>query len=313
MRGLNPDHLRALLEVVEQGGFSAAAKRLHLSQPAVSLQIRELEGRLGIQLVERLGKRAYATPAGDELLEHARRIAAETERALAAMRRHKDGRLGRVRIGTGDVMLTYLLPPVLHVLRTTHPRIELVISTGTTTEMMQGMSSNDIDLGVVTLPANEQVFRTTPLRTEPMAAILPPDETDAPESLTPACLDRPDLILLQPSAALRRQVDEWLAAGGVRARPAMAIGDTEAIKQTVAAGLGVSVVPLCALTGGYAMPGLVVRPLRPALSWALGLVQRRDKPDEPALRCVREALLTLADRQSPSMSAVGRAPPAQPP
>ena len=57
-----------------------------------------------------------------------------------------------------------------------------------------------------------------------------------------------------------------------------------------------SLVPLCSVTGGYALPGLVVRPLRPELSWTLGLIQRRDKPDEPALRCVREALLTLADR-----------------
>ena len=106
---------------------------------------------------------------------------------------------------------------------------------------------------------------------------------------------RPDLIFLQTGATLRRQLDEWLAAGGVRTRPAMEISHTEAIKQTVAAGLGASLVPLCSVTGGYALPGLVVRPLRPALSWSLGLIQRRDKPNEPALHCVREALLTLAD------------------
>ena len=93
---------------------------------------------------------------------------------------------------------------------------------------------------------------------------------------------------------MRRQVDEWLAAGGVRARPTMEIGHTEAVKQAVALGLGASVVPLCSMTGGFTPPGLVVRPLRPALPWTVGLVQRRDKPDEPALRRVREALLTLA-------------------
>ena len=259
--------------------------------------------------MERLGKRAYATAAGSELIEHARRIAAETERALAAMRRHKDGWLGRVRIGTGDVMLSYLLPPVLRDLRTTHPNIELVIFTGTTTEMLQRISSNEIDLGLVTLPVNERVFQTTPLRIEPFVGILPPGEADAPECLTPASLDRPDLIFLQTGAALRRDLDDWLAAGGVRARPAMEIGHTEAIKQTVAAGLGASLVPLCSVTGGHVLPGLVVRPLRPALSWTLGLIQRRDKADEPALRCVRGALLTLADRSSLSVSRIGEAPP----
>jgi DNA-binding transcriptional LysR family regulator len=299
MRSLNLDQLRALVEVVEQGSFSAAARRLNLTQPAVSLQIRELEGRIGLPLVERMGKRAYPTAAGGELIEHARRIAAETERALAAMRRHKDGWLGRVRIGTGDVMLSCLLPPVLRALRTTHPNIELVIFTGTTTDMVQRISSNDIDLGLVTLPVNERVVQTIPLRTETFVAILPPDEAEAPESLTPADLDRPDLIFLQTGTTLRRQLEEWLGAGGGRARPAMEISHTEAIKQAVAAGLGASLVPLCSVTGGYALPGLVVRRLRPALSWSLGVIQRRDKPDEPALRCVREALLTLAEGRRP--------------
>ena len=72
MRGVNPDHLRALAEVVAQGSFTRAAKRLNLAQPTVSLQIRELETRLGVRLVDRLGKRAFATAAGRELIEHAR-------------------------------------------------------------------------------------------------------------------------------------------------------------------------------------------------------------------------------------------------
>ena len=74
MRGLNFDQLRALLEVIEQGSFSAAARRLNLTQPAVSLQIRELERRFGLRLIGRLGKRAHATAPGRELVEAARRI-----------------------------------------------------------------------------------------------------------------------------------------------------------------------------------------------------------------------------------------------
>ena len=80
MRGLNPDHLRAFAEVVAQASFTRAAKRLNLAQPTVSIQIRELETRLGVRLIDRLGKRAFATAAGRELLEHARRIAEENER-----------------------------------------------------------------------------------------------------------------------------------------------------------------------------------------------------------------------------------------
>jgi DNA-binding transcriptional LysR family regulator len=109
MRSLNLDQLRSLLSVIELGSFSAAAKRLNLSQPAVSLQIRELEARLGVALVERLGKKAYATPAGQELLEHARRLMQAEEGALVSMRRHREGLVGRVRIGT-NAPLPDLLP-----------------------------------------------------------------------------------------------------------------------------------------------------------------------------------------------------------
>jgi DNA-binding transcriptional LysR family regulator len=133
MRSLNPDHLRALTEVVAHGSFTRAAKRLNLAQPTVSLQIRELETRLGVRLVDRLGKRAFATAAGRELIEHATRLAQETERLLAAMRRHRDGWLGQVRIGSSTTALIYHLPPVLARLRKEHPNIELVVTTGTTT------------------------------------------------------------------------------------------------------------------------------------------------------------------------------------
>ena len=123
MRSVNPDHLRALTEVVAQGSFTRAAKRLNLAQPTISLQIRELETRLGVRLVDRLGKRAFATAAGRELIEHAQRIHQETDRLLAAMRRHRDGWLGRVRIGSSTTALIYHLPPVLQRLRREHPNI----------------------------------------------------------------------------------------------------------------------------------------------------------------------------------------------
>jgi DNA-binding transcriptional LysR family regulator len=89
MRGLNFDQLRALLEVVEHGSFSAAARRLHLTQPAVSLQIRELERRFGLQLIERLGRQAHATVPGRELVEAAQRIFRECDDVDATMRRFR--------------------------------------------------------------------------------------------------------------------------------------------------------------------------------------------------------------------------------
>ena len=149
-----------LSEVVAQGSFTRAAKRLNLAQPTISLQIRELETRLGVRLVDRMGKRAFATAAGRELIEHAQRISEETDQLLAAMRRHRDGWLGQVRIGSSTTALIYHLPPVLARLRKEHPNIELVVTTGTTTGVVERMLRNEIDLGIVSLPINERLHRS---------------------------------------------------------------------------------------------------------------------------------------------------------
>jgi DNA-binding transcriptional LysR family regulator len=95
---LNLDQLRTFGLVIETGGFSAAADRLGLSQPAVSLQIRQLERRLAVRLVERVGKRAQATPAGMELLRHVPHIDGAVENAIDALAGHASGVAGRVRL-----------------------------------------------------------------------------------------------------------------------------------------------------------------------------------------------------------------------
>ena len=172
MRNLNLDHLRTLMDVVALASFSAAARRLNLSQPAVSLQIRDLEARLGVRLIDRIGKRAVATAAGRELIEHAQRVFETTDRAVAAMRRHRDGRSGRVHVGTGTTAITYLLPPVLERLRRDHPDIELVFTTGTTHGVVDRMLSDVIDIGLVTLPVDEREFVVEPICDDTLVAIF---------------------------------------------------------------------------------------------------------------------------------------------
>src|SRR3954454_13296628 len=100
MRSLNLDQLRTLLEVVSLGSFSGAARRLNLTQPAISLHIRELEQRFGIQLIERRGRQAYPTAPGRELVEQATRVLSACDAAETAMRRFRQGWVGRVHVGT---------------------------------------------------------------------------------------------------------------------------------------------------------------------------------------------------------------------
>src|SRR5690349_6827157 len=117
MRSINLDQLQALETVIERSSFTAAARALNLSQSAISVQIKELEKRFGVRLVERLGKRAAPTTAGRELVEHHHRIVADVKLATQAMQRHRDGSIGRVRIGATTTALNYYLVPVLRNLR----------------------------------------------------------------------------------------------------------------------------------------------------------------------------------------------------
>jgi DNA-binding transcriptional LysR family regulator len=293
MRSLNPDHLRALMEVVAQGSFTRAAKRLHLAQPTVSLQIRELETRLGVRLVDRLGKRALATAAGRELIDHAGRLAQETDRLMAAMRRHRDGWLGQVRIGSSTTALIYHLPPVLQELRRRHPKVELVVTTGTTTGVVERILLNEIDLGIVSLPINERLLEVTPLKDEPLVAIFAAGTRGLPERVTPEYLLRYPLLLEFARAQVRALIIGWLSAGSSDPRPAMELDNLEAIKRMVAAGLGASIVPEAAIADATDKSCLAQRPLKPSLTRTLALVQRRDKPADAAFDIVRQALLAL--------------------
>jgi DNA-binding transcriptional LysR family regulator len=293
MRNLNLDQLRSLTEVVGLGSFTEAAKRLNLTQPAISQHIRELENRCGLQLVERIGKRALATPAGRELILRGQRIMAEAEHALAAVHRHKEGMAGRVHIGTGPAALVYLLPPVLRKVRDAHPNIEIVVTTGSTHTICDALLANEIDIGFTALPVEAKELDAVPVRADPMVAILPGTEKDIPAKMTPADVASRTLILEYQRVSNRQLSRAWLEAGGVEVRPAMEFDSIEAIKSAVSAGLGMAIVPGPAMSKGPQADGVVVRPLDPPLVRTLGLVQRRGRAEPPALRIVREAIMTL--------------------
>jgi DNA-binding transcriptional LysR family regulator len=306
MRSLNLDQLRALVAVTEGRSFSAAARRLNLSQPAVSMQIRELERRYGVTLVERLGKQAHATPPGRELIEAAHRILRECDEADAAMRRYRQGWIGRVRIATTNTGLMYLLPPVLRWLSQTHPGIDLHVTNLPTRESVESILRNTADLAIVTLPVETAQLRITPLRRERMVAIFPSGATGVPDIVTPEVVQRTPLVLEHTRAALHDIVMGWL--GGLRPQPRvrMHLGTIEALKIAVGSHLGMSIVPAMAL-GGHETD-IIARPLRPRLERTLALIEHRSKPSETALDTVRTALLGLRETASGDDGSVGKRP-----
>jgi DNA-binding transcriptional LysR family regulator len=291
LRAINPDQLRAFADVIELGSFSAAAERLNLTQPAVSQQVKQLERRFALKLIERVGRKVTPTPAGIELMAHARRLEAVMVGALDAMARHATGALGRVRIGTGATACIHLLPPVLRDLRGRLPSLEIAVSTGNTAHILKLLEDNALDVGLVTLPARGRALSITPVLDDEFVAIASPDAPPLPRRVTPAVLAARPLVLYESGAQTRRIVDQWFGRRSSSFKPVMELGSVEAIKELVGAGLGYyGVLPRMAVSNERKRNGLIVRSLAPRLWRKLALVLRRDKRLDRGLREVVNAL-----------------------
>src|SRR5215468_2452999 len=147
-------HLRTLQMVVDHGSFSRAAEEL--------------------RLLERVGKRAFATRAGEILLEHAGRALLELEAARQALERLRGVVAGRLRLGTGATASIYLLPALLKRLRARYPALELAVVTGNAAEIAGAVATNRLDVGIVTLPVAGRALAVSPLCVDPLLAIAPP-------------------------------------------------------------------------------------------------------------------------------------------
>ena len=293
MRQLHPDQLLAFSSVLELGSFSAAAERAGVSQPAVSHQIKELERRVQMRLIERVGRRLAPTAAGAALLPHVARIRTALADAEAALQQHAATAGGQVRIGTGATACIHLLPPLLRQLRRSHPQIDLVVSTGNTPEIVRRVEDNTLDAALVTLPVAGRSLHVVPVLDDAFVAVGPRDAATAAARASARWLAARPLVLFEPGANTRRLIDEWFARAGVRARPVMELGNVEAIKELVAAGLGWSVLPALSVRTPSRRRQLAVLPLAPRLQRQLAWVLRRDKPLNRALRQVNDAVLGL--------------------
>jgi DNA-binding transcriptional LysR family regulator len=300
MRGFNLDHLQTFADVVRLGSFSAAAARLNLTQPAVSLQVRQLELKLGLKLIERVGRKATPTAAGRALLQHAGTIDAAVNAALEDVAQHGQAVIGRVRIGIGATACIHILPPILSDLRKRFPQLDLMVNTGNAPEILRAIEENSLDLGLVTLPPNSKnlgrALDVTPLIDDDFVAIAP-KAMKLPDPVTPAALMAQPLVIPEPGGNTRSLIDGWFASAGLTPKPGMELDSVEAIKQLVGAGLGCSVLPGMALATPESRRGLEVRALKPKLSRQLALVLRRDKPLSRGLRETIAALRALAAKR----------------
>ena len=287
------DQLQTFLDVIELGTFTAAADRMGVSQPAVSLQVSQLEKKLGVRLIERVGKTVRPTQAGLTLADHARRIGGDVEAALADMEAFNSDHAGRVRLGTGATACIHLLPPVFRQLKERFPTLQITVKTGDTRDILKEVEGNTLDIALVTLPVTGRMFSVTPVLEDEFVFVASTDallpETDiSPDDLK----DRP-LILYEAGGHTRTLVDRWLANAGVSISPVMDLGSVEAIKGLVGAGLGCAILPKSGVGSNPGQSGLSNRPLSPVLKRELAVVVRNDKPRHKGLREMEAALNDL--------------------
>lgn len=294
MRVLNPDHLVTFQKVLAAESFSLAAEQLGVSQPAVSQQIRELERRLQVRLIERVGRKVSATPAGTALLAHATRIGIALADAEAQMMEFHEQAGGRVKIGAGATACIHLLPPLLWRLKRENPSVTILVSTGNTADIVRRVEENALDAALVTLPVASGVLHVTHVMEDRFVAVAPRGAHSGRAGVSAATLARQPLVMFEPGANTRSLVEDWFRTAGCQPEVVMELGSVEAIKEMVAAGLGWSLLPELSVSTPQHRTRLDVLRVQPRLTRILAWVVRKDKPVNRALRRVQDGVLQLA-------------------
>ncbi|MDW5443268.1 LysR family transcriptional regulator [Polaromonas sp. SM01] len=291
MRELNLDQLRTLVAITDLGTFSAAARALHLAQPTVSLHVSELESRLGTPLVVRGGRHVQPTPAGEVLVERARRLLRAADDAVDAVQRHVEGRTGRVRLGTSTGVLVYLLPQVLKAMEHAHPGIDVEVNILGSADTVERLGQGTLDVGLVATPRPPQRgLVMTHWRSDPMMAFVP-QSWPAPKRITPQWLASRPLIFNDATTHMHRLTMQWFAEAGLTPRARIELNFTEAMKSLVAAGYGAALLPL-EQTGKPLIPqGVQVIPLRPTLTRHTAVVHRPAAMVDGATRKLLQTLM----------------------
>ena len=292
MAKLNLDQLHTLSMVVKYGSFSSAGAELGISQPAVSLQIRQLERQLQVKLIERVAKNMKPTAAGRVLLAHRVHIQAAVDTALNDMAIHTQDVVGEVKLGTGATACIHLIPPMLRKLKQTYPHLNVGVYTG-----IRDVESNRLDIALVTLPATGRNLHIIPLLQDEFVAIFCANTQPLPTQFSAENLSVFPLVVFESGSNTRNLIDEWFKQSGVNNVPIMELGSIEAIKEMVSAGLGFSIIPRMAATSELVGKGVTCHSLSPVLERTLGLAMRLDKPLSKGLQKVIDSLHKLTNGQ----------------
>ena len=276
--------LRAFTAIVEMGTFTAGAQRVHITQAAVSMQIRQLETELGTPLFVRAPRRVILTEAGEALLERARRILREHDVAVAEIAELAGAERGRLRVGSASAMVSAdPLPQILKELRERHPHADVTIMSGTSDSLVRQILAGELDMAFVSLPVEARGIQTEGLSRDELVAIASPRHKLAKQTVISVfTLAGERLILGERGGNTRRLIDELFAEAGVQPVVAMELSRLAAIKRMVEEDMGTGIIPLRSVREEVAQGRLVAWWIEGAkINWELGLAKLAGDYDSP--------------------------------
>lgn len=285
--------LKVFEAVARLDGQSRAAEALHLTQPAVSTQIRKLEEHAGLPLFEQLGKKLHLTAAGKELLHHCRLIIAQFEAAEAAMAHFKGvagGRLNVSVISAGD----YFLPSLLVEFARRHEGVEINLSVHSRAELLDRLNDNLTDLAVMVRPPDAADVLAEAFAPHPYVIVAPRGHALLGERAIPLSrLVREPFIVREPGSDTRQSMSAAIGRHEARLNIALEIKSTETIKQAVIAGMGISFLSAHTVSRELRARSLAILDVQGfplMLNWYV--VHRRNKRLAPVAQAFKQFLLS---------------------
>ena len=258
LRHATQHQLRIFLAVARHGSFARAAESLHLSPPTLSLQVKQLSGTVGQPLFEQLGKKIYLTAAGQTLAAACQDIESRMERLsqdLAALQGVERGSLKIAILTT----VKYTVPKLLAGFCAAHPGIEVAMFVGNRENLLQRLASNQDDLYIMGQPPEPMDVVCENFADNPLVLVAPPEHPLVGQrNIPPQRLVDEPFILREPGSGTRLTAEKFFASHGVALKTRLEVGSNEAIKQTVAGGLGLAVLSATTVVSELALKELVL-------------------------------------------------------
>ena len=239
----NFHQLQLFHAVARLGSFSKAAEEMSISQPAVSIQVKELEKAMGGALLNRARGGVQLTDTGRAVFDYAQRIFSLADEMQGAVHEIQGLRSGRLTIGSSTTPGEYILPSLIGRFRKQYPGVEVSLSISNTQAVVERIHRRELNLGLAGAPVREEGLRTFPYVSDEIVFIAAPDHPVAREHvLSLDDLMGQEVVLREPGSATREAAERCLSEHGIGTKVAMELGSNEAVKRAVAAGLGLGLI-----------------------------------------------------------------------